>query len=79
MIFLCESCLKGKQLTLNPRQVHMKNNISYLLWLFVLQLGCIIPITDIDMSKKKLIVLYYIINMICYFHVNLIQRENSLH
>ena len=24
MIVSCESCLKGKQLTLNPRQEHMK-------------------------------------------------------
>ena len=45
--FSCESCPKGKQLTLNPRQVHMKNNISYLLWLYVLQLGFIITITMI--------------------------------
>ena len=28
--FSCEFCPKGKQLTLNPRQVHMKNNISYI-------------------------------------------------
>ena len=63
--FSCESCPKGKQLTLNPRQVHMKNNISYLLWLYVLQLGFIITITDIDMNEKKLIVLYYTIDMVC--------------
>ena len=47
MLLSYESCPKGKQLTLNPRQDHMKNNISYLLWLYVLQLGFIITITMI--------------------------------
>ena len=50
MLFSCESCPKGKQLTLNPRQDHMK--IKYLLWLYVLQLESIKHTTDIDLTQK---------------------------
>ena len=50
MLFSCESCPKGKQLTLNPRQDHMK--IKNLLWLYVLQVESIKHTTDIDLTQK---------------------------
>ena len=78
MLFSCESCPKGcKTVDTESQTSSHENNISYLLRLYVLQLESIKPTTNIDLSEKRLIVLCYTINMVCYFHVNLVQRENS--
>ena len=39
MLFSCESCPKGKQLTLNPRQEHMKITINMICYFHVILSG----------------------------------------
>ena len=60
MLFSCESCLKGKQLTLNPRQDHMK--ITYHIYCELLSqidhMMCIPPLNytkNIQNSADKLV------------------------
>ena len=47
MEFHTDILSKGKTVDTESQTVHMKNNISYLLWLYVLELGFIITITMI--------------------------------